>query len=199
VPAGLFGPAGRRRLGLASVPEERLGHSAVPDMTLAENVLLTDSPARPLTRSGFIDRGRAARFAEEIVARFDVRTAGVDHAARSLSGGNLQKFVVGREIVKQPAVLVVSQPTWGVDAGAAAAIHVALLGLAEAGAAVLVISQDLDELLAIADRIAVIAGGRLAPAHPIDGLTAEALGLEMGGSTVSDSAAEGEGEAAAHA
>ena len=110
-----------------------------------------------------------------------VRTPGADHAARSLSGGNLQKFIAGREILQAPSVLIAAQPTWGVDAGAAATIHSLLLGLAEAGTAIVVISQDLDELMAIATRIAVIAGGRLTEAQPVETLTPEAIGLSMGG------------------
>ena len=128
-----------------------------------------------------MDIGKAAAFAQEVVAQFDVRTAGIGRAARSLSGGNLQKYVMGREILQTPSVLVVSQPTWGVDAGAAATIHKALLALAKAGAAVVVISQDLDELFAISSRIAVIAGGKLTPAEPVETLTVEAIGLSMGG------------------
>ena len=101
--------------------------------------------------------------------------------AGSLSGGNLQKFIVGREVMQKPGVLVVSQPTWGVDAGAAAAIHRALLALAAQGAAVLVISQDLDELLAIADRLAVINQGSLSAARPAAEVSVEEIGLMMGG------------------
>src|SRR5262249_28550080 len=128
--------------------------------------------------------------AREVIAGFDVRTPGPAAEARSLSGGNLQKFIVGREILQQPGVLVVAQPTWGVDAGAEAAIHQALLDLAAGGAAVVVISQDLDEIFALCDRIAVIAGGRLSPARPIDAVTIEEIGLLMGGS-VTGSTAEG--------
>ena len=116
-PVGHLGPAERRNLGMAFVPEERLGHAAVPDMSLVDNTLLAAASAPGLIARGLIDPAAAAKFAEEIVAAFDVRTAGVDHAARSLSGGNLQKFVVGREIMRTPSVLIVAQPTWGVDAG----------------------------------------------------------------------------------
>src|SRR3546814_5428405 len=117
-----------------------------------------------LVTSLFVRAGAAARFAGEIVKAFDVRTAGVGASAGSLSGGNLQKFIVGREILQKPKVLVVSQPTWGVDAGAAATIHQALADLAAEGVAVVVVSQDLDELLAITDRLAVINGGVLSGA-----------------------------------
>jgi simple sugar transport system ATP-binding protein len=98
-----------------------------------------------------------------------------------LSGGNLQKFIVGREILQQPGVLAVAQPTWGVDAAASAAIQQALLDLAAAGAAVVVISQDLDEIFSLCDRVAVIAGGRLSPARPVGEVTVEEIGLLMGG------------------
>ncbi len=178
---GRLGPAERRQLGLAFVPEERLGHAAVPELSLTDNTLLTATTSKQLCRRGFIDAAAARQFARDIVTTFDVRTAGVDHAAQSLSGGNLQKFVIGREIMQSPAVLIVAQPTWGVDAGATAAIHRALLDLAAQGAAVLVISQDLDELFAISHRIAVIARGRLSPATPIEAVTIESIGRAMGG------------------
>src|ERR1700743_1428252 len=114
----------------------------------------------------------------------DVRKAKRAPGAASLSGGNLQKFVVGREILRNPAVLVVCQPTWGVDAGAAAVIRQALLHLAAAGAAVLVTSQDLDELAEITDRIAVMFHGHLSEALPTAEATREKLGLLMGGSSL---------------
>ena len=184
VDVGHTGARGRRRRGMCFVPEERLGHAAVPDMTLWENAVLSAFERRRLGAGGFISTGASSRFARSVVAAFDVRTAGVEHAARSLSGGNLQKYVVGREVLQAPDVLIASQPTWGVDANAAAAIHQALLRLAHDGAAVVVVSQDLDELMAISTRIAVIAGGRLSPARPVGEVTVEGLGLEMGGRAV---------------
>src|SRR5215213_4822462 len=125
--------------------------------------------------------GNARAFAARIVKEFDVRTPGVDALAHSLSGGNLQKFVVGREVLQNPCVLVVSQPTWGVDAGAAAAIHEALITLAANGAAVLVISQDLDELLMLTDRLAVINVGVLSEPLATGTASVEEIGLLMGG------------------
>jgi simple sugar transport system ATP-binding protein len=116
-----------------------------------------------------------------VIKGFDVRTTGPAAEARSLSGGNLQKFIVGREVKQSPKVLVVSQPTWGVDAGAATAIHQALIDLADNGAAVIVISQDLDEIFSLADRIAVIAEGKLSKAIPIGEASIEQIGLLMGG------------------
>ena len=183
-PVGFLGPDARRSFGMCFVPEERLGHAAAPDMSLTENTLLSAAGRMGLVRRGLIDLGAARTFAERIVERFNVRTAGVGHAARSLSGGNLQKFIIGREILQKPSVLVAAQPTWGVDAGAAALIQQLLIELADEGAALLVISQDLDELFQIAGRIAVISGGRLSKARPVAELSVETIGREMGsGST----------------
>ncbi|WP_444452400.1 ABC transporter ATP-binding protein [Rhodobacter capsulatus] len=176
-----LGPNDRRRLGLLAAPEERLGHAAVPNLSLTENAILTGTVRRPLTRNGFLNMGAARRFAEEIIKGFDVRTPGPHVAARALSGGNLQKFVIGREVLQSPEVLVVNQPTWGVDAAAAAAIRQSLLDLAAKGAAVIVISQDLDELMEIADRFCALNEGRLSAPRPTEGLTMEEIGLMLGG------------------
>ena len=180
-PVGTRGPSARRALGMCFVPEERLGHGAVPDMSLWENAVLTAKARMQLASFGFVSAPRAKSFAGKVVSDFGVRTRGVEHAATSLSGGNLQKFVMGREMLQAPAVLIAAQPTWGVDAGAAATIHKFLLSLAEAGTAILIVSQDLDELFAISTRIAVMAGGRLTPARPVDQLTTQQIGLDMGG------------------
>ncbi len=178
---GVLPPTARRRLGLCSAPEERLGHAAAPEMSLWENVLLSARASQKMERGGFLDLAAARAFANRIVAAFDVRTAGVEHHARTLSGGNLQKFIIGREILQAPAALVIAQPTWGVDAAAAAAIHRALQALAANGAAVLLISQDLDELMAVATTFAVISGGRLSEPRPTASVTVEEIGLLMGG------------------
>jgi simple sugar transport system ATP-binding protein len=150
-------------------------------MSLTENAVLTGRTRRELDRSGFVGWGRARAFAEEIIERFDVRTPGPGVAARALSGGNLQKYVIGREILQAPDVLVVNQPTWGVDASAAAAIRQALLDLAQDGSAVVVISQDLDELREISDRFCALNEGRLSASRPARGLTMEEIGLMLGG------------------
>jgi len=178
---GHLGPNGRRKLGLVAAPEERLGHAAAPDMSLTGNALLSGSERKGLVRRGFIDWRGTEAFAREIIARFDVRTPGPHVLARALSGGNLQKFVIGREIELSPDVIIVNQPTWGVDAAAAATIRQALLDLAGQGAGVLVISQDLDELLEVADSFAALNEGRLTPVRPARGLTVEEIGLMMGG------------------
>ena len=178
---GADGPQTRRIAGLLAAPEERLGHAAAPDMSLTENAMLTGAQREGLQSRGFLNWGAAKGFAERIIESFDVRTPGPENAARSLSGGNLQKFVIGREVLQRPEVLVVNQPTWGVDASAAAAIRQALLDLATAGAAVIVISQDLDELMEISDRFAALNEGRLSEPQPTEGLTVEQIGLMMGG------------------
>ncbi|WP_293799151.1 ABC transporter ATP-binding protein [uncultured Bosea sp.] len=178
---GLEGAGPRRALGLSCVPEERNGHAAVPDFSLADNGVLTARHRLPLAPHGFISRASVKRFADGVIKLFDVRTTGNAALARSLSGGNLQKFIMGREIGQQPAVLVVSQPTWGVDAGAAAAIRQELVDLAAKGSAVVVISQDLDELLELADRLCVINEGRLSAPRPVASLGIDEIGLMMGG------------------
>ena len=180
-PIGQDSAGARRALGLACVPEERNGHAAVPDFSLADNGLLTARHRVPLARHGWINLGSVRRFADGVIKLFDVRTTGNGALARSLSGGNLQKFIMGREIGQQPAVLVVSQPTWGVDAGAAAAIRQELVDLAAKGSAVVVISQDLDELLELADRLSVINEGRLSEPRPVASLGIDEIGLMMGG------------------
>ena len=171
----------RRGLGLLAAPEERMGHAAAPDMTLTENALMTGVVRKTLARRGFIQWDKAQRFADAIIADFDVRTPGAGNTARSLSGGNLQKFVIGREILQDPDVFVVNQPTWGVDASAAAAIRQALLDLAANGAAVICISQDLDELMEISDRFCALNEGRLSSPRPAQGLSVEEIGLMLGG------------------
>ena len=180
-PVGHLGPARRRALGLLAAPEERLGHASAPDMSLTENALMTARARRRLARRGVIDWRRTRAYAEEVIAAYDVRTPGPEHAARSLSGGNLQRFLIGREILQEPGVLVVDQPTWGVDAAAAAAIRRALLELAGRGAAVLVISQDLDELMEIAGSFCALNAGRLSEPRPMAGLSLAEIGLMLGG------------------
>ena len=167
-------PRARRAAGLHFVPEERLGRGAVPTLSLASNTLLTRTEA--IGRSGWIRTGEVATLTLEIIRRFNVKAGGPGAPAKSLSGGNLQKFIVGREIDAQPKLLIVSQPTWGVDVGAAAQIRGELLGLREQGCAVLVVSEELDELFEICDRLVVIAQGRVSPSVP----TAQASTLMIG-------------------
>lgn len=183
---GQSGISARRRLGAAFVPEERHGHGAVTTMSLSENLVLSrnNSDRKAFLAGGPISIIRSATVltaTKRICAAMDVRKSGEDPAAGSLSGGNLQKFIVGRELDRQPAVMVVNQPTWGVDAGAASRIRQALVDLAKAGSAVLVISQDLDEIFEVATHIAVIHDGRLSKVYPASALDREKIGLLMGG------------------
>ncbi len=135
--AGRLNVTERRRMGAAFVPEERLGHGTAPRMKLSENALLTGHAASGMVKRGFINKLATLAHVDRTTKVFDVRKAKRDPEAVSLSGGNLQKFIVGREILREPGVLVVSQPTWGVDAGAAATIRQALIDLAGRGTAVL--------------------------------------------------------------
>ena len=182
--AGHLSITQRRKLGAAFVPEERLGHGTAPRMKLSENALLTGHAASGMVQHGFVNTAATLSTVDRTTETFDVRKAKRDPEAASLSGGNLQKFIVGREILRNPAVLIVSQPTWGVDAGAAAVIRQALLDLAANGAAVLVTSQDLDELAEITDRIAVMFHGHLSKPMATTDATREKLGLLMGGSSL---------------
>jgi ABC-type uncharacterized transport system ATPase subunit len=179
VAAGHYGPAQRRALGLHFVPEERLGRGAVPTLGLAHNLLLTRRDA--VGGSGWINVKALQRQAESIIQRFNVKAGGPNAAARSLSGGNLQKFIVGREIDANPKLLIVSQPTWGVDVGAAAQIRGEILALRDAGCAVLVVSEELEELFEICDRLHVIAKGRLSPSVDRARATVTQIGEWMSG------------------
>ncbi len=178
--AGRLGAAQRRALGIGFVPEERLGRGTVGRLSLAENALLT-AHRRGMVHAGLIDFRAARRFAADCIARFGVKARGPQTQARALSGGNLQKFIVGRELMQRPGLLIVSQPTWGVDVGAAAFIRRSLIELRDAGAALLVVSEELDELFELCDRIAVIAAGRLSPAIPVGETSIEEIGLWMAG------------------
>ena len=179
-PAGALDADARRALGLCFVPEERLGRGAVPQMSLSENGLLT-AHRHGFIRSGLIRYARVRQFADRCIAEYGVKCGGPEAEARSLSGGNLQKFIVGREIMQQPKVLVIAQPTWGVDVGAAAFIRQRIIDLRNEGVAVLVLSEELDELFEICDRIAVIAQGRLSPGKAVRDTSVEEIGLWMSG------------------
>ena len=169
----------RRQVGLHFVPEERLGRGAVPSLSLAQNMLLTRSEA--IAPSGWIDMRALQAQAQKVIDQFNVKANGTEAAAQSLSGGNLQKFIVGREIDANPKVLLVSQPTWGVDVGAAAQIRGELLALRDAGCAVLVVSEELDELFEICDRMYVMANGKLSPSIDRKNASVAQIGEWMSG------------------
>ena len=194
IPVGTSGPNQRRSVGMAFVPEERLGHGAVPQMSLWENAFLSGATRMNLMNNGFLRIKESEDYASIIVDEFRVKTPSIANVASSLSGGNLQKFIIGREILQKPGIIIALQPTWGVDAGSAAAIRQSLIDLAANGAAVLVISQDLEELFEIADRLSVICEGRLSPARITEEMSVNEIGLLMGGISSDPTI-----EAAAHA
>jgi simple sugar transport system ATP-binding protein len=177
---GTLNAAQRRALGLGFVPEERLGRGAVPPMSLSNNALLTGA-RRGMVARGLVQRTATRTFSQSVIAQFDVRCGGTQAAASSLSGGNLQKYIVGRETLLSPKVLIVAQPTWGVDVGASMLIRQALIDLRDRGIAVLVISEELDELFMISDRIAVLSEGRLSPTRHLSETNIEEIGLWMSG------------------
>jgi len=180
VPVGHLAAGQRRDAGLAFVPEERLGRGAVPAMSLADNALLT-AHRHGLRQYGLMRFAAAREFAEQVIKGFDVRCGGAQAAAKSLSGGNLQKYIVGREIVQKPRVMIVAQPTWGVDVGAAAFLRQTLIDLSRSGVAILVVSEELEELFEMCDAIAVLAGGRLSPVVPTAQTNMEKIGMQMAG------------------
>ncbi len=185
-PVGRLGINERRLSGASFVPEERHGHAAVKTLSLSENLVLSRhrSDKDSFLSGGMakiINRDALQQATRRICDDMDVRKSGEDPEAGSLSGGNLQKFIVGRELERQPDVFVVNQPTWGVDAGAASRIRQSLVDLAKAGSAVVVISQDLDEIFEVASSIAVISDGALSASYPASEMTREKIGLLMGG------------------
>ncbi len=177
---GHLGPSGRRIHGLGYSPEERLGRGAVAELTVSENALLTGY-CKGLVKNGFMIFAKIREFAVSICRAFNVVCAGTDAEAKSLSGGNLQKFIIGREILLGPKLLIAAHPTSGLDVGAAVAIRQALIDLKNAGAAILLASEDLDELFELCDKIAVISNGRLSPAKPTAETDIEEVGLLMSG------------------
>lgn len=184
-PVGHLNIQKRRKLGAMFISEERLGHAAVPEFSLSENVILTrHGLEKDLNKGPFVSRRSARKVKDKIVEQFDVRKGSDDPVAQSLSGGNLQKFVLGREVMGDAEIIVVNQPTWGVDAGSAAHIRQTLVDLAAKGAAILVISQDLDELFEVADAIATLSEGRLSPFVPTRSTDRHKIGLQMTSGTV---------------
>lgn len=183
---GHLGVNKRRQLGAAFVPEERLGHGAAPNASLSQNMILTRHESDKVAFKrfgplGVIWQEMVTKATKRVCKAMDVRKAGENPIAGSLSGGNLQKFIMGRELDRQPSVFIVNQPTWGVDAGAAQRIRQNMIDIAKAGSAVIVISQDLDEILETSDRVVVMNEGTLLEAGPTQSITREKIGLLMGG------------------
>ena len=180
-------PTQRRNLGFSFVPEERLGRGAVPPMSLNRNALLTAFSQGILNR-GFIRKKKLSNFTDRCIADFDVRCGGNNAIASSLSGGNLQKYIIGRELMLKPNLLFVAQPTWGVDIGAATAIRQRLLDLRDQGIGVLIISEEIEELFEVTDRLYVINGGKLSPSLVTADVTPNDVGEYMIATHSTDSA-----------
>lgn len=168
-------------LRIGRVPEDRLAVGMISSLSLAESMALPWITRAPFSRHGVIDRGAIRRFAESQIKDFDIRTSGPDARTGTLSGGNLQKALLARELAMDPILLVAAQPTRGIDIGASEFVHAQLLDLRARGGAVLLISEDLEELFALSDRIAVMYGGRLMADLPITEATVERVGLLMAG------------------
>lgn len=178
---GQLNPKARRALGICYVPEDRQATAALGSLSLAENALLTAADRASLAESGMLKRSRMRAFAKQCIDKFRVKAQGPDALAQSLSGGNLQKFIVGREMLQNPRVLICAQPTWGVDVGAAAFIRQQLIDLSRRGCAVIVLSEELDELFEVSDEICVIAAGELSPVREVSQTSVEEIGTWMSG------------------
>ena len=186
------------RAGVARVPEDRHALGVVGELPVWENAMLERYATPAFSRAGVVKRAAAQAHARRLIERFDVRGtegAGLETTTRALSGGNMQKLILGRALMgdpgsaQAPALIVADQPTWGLDIGAVAYVHQQLLDACAAGAAVLLISEDLDEIFAIADRVAVIHDGRLSAARPAADWTLAEIGLAMAGSNAGSGAA----------
>jgi len=182
-------PSVLNKLGMSYIPEERMVDGVIKDFTVAENLILQTHGDAPIARNIFLNRGAIARQCGELIKNFNIRTPNQETPIKSLSGGNIQKLVLARELGRAPQVLIAAQPTRGVDIGATEYIHQRLLDQRTKGTATLLISEDLDEILALADRIAVIYEGQIVGVVDREDADIEHLGLMMAGI---------EGEAAAH-
>ncbi len=167
--------------GLAYIPEERMRDGMIGEFTVAENLVLREHHRPPFSRHTFLDLSAIAAHADGLIRRFQIKTPSRETPARSLSGGNIQKMILAREIAREPDVLIAAQPTRGLDIGATEYVHRQLLAQRGRGTAILLISEDLDEILALADRIAVIYEGRIMGIVPREEATPESLGLLMAG------------------
>jgi simple sugar transport system ATP-binding protein len=166
---------------MAYIPEERMRDGMIQDFSVAENTILRDHDKPPFSRRGYLFLRTIAEYADRLIQNFQIKTPSRDTPAKSLSGGNIQKVVLARELSRQPQVLIAAQPTRGVDIGATEYVHAQLLEQREKGMAILLISEDLDEVMALSDRIAVIFEGQIMGI--VDGAetTPEQLGLLMAG------------------
>ena len=176
-----FAPADLTQRMLSYIPEERMRDGMIKNFTIAENMILREHHKQPYSRSGFLNLRGISGHADELIAKFHVKTPSRDTLAKNLSGGNIQKVVLARELSRNPRVIVAAQPTRGLDIGATEYVREQLLEQRRKGAAIMLISEDLDEILALSDRIAVIYEGQIMDIVPRDSATPEKLGLLMAG------------------
>ncbi|HEY58218.1 MAG TPA: ABC transporter ATP-binding protein [Anaerolineae bacterium] len=174
-------PGARTERGLSYIPEERMRDGVIQDFTVAENLILRDHARPPFARRGFLDLRAIAQHGERLIHDFRIKTPSLRTLVKSLSGGNIQKIVLARELARQPRVIVAAQPTRGLDIGATEYVREQLLEQRRQGVAVLLISEDLDEILALSDRIAVMYEGRVMDVLPNENVSPERLGLLMAG------------------
>ena len=161
--------------------EQRLGHSAVPEMSLSENILLSMTHKNNFKKFDFINFDRINSYANDVIKNFNVDAPSFNVKAGKLSGGNLQKFIIGREIMSNPELLILSQPTWGIDAGSEAFIKKSLIELSQKGVSIIIISHDLDELLEVCHNISVLYEGSLSKSLNVENIDITKLGKYMGG------------------
>ncbi len=167
--------------GLSYIPEERMHDGTIKDFTVAENLILQDHVWAPYSKGIFLDFKHIARHAQEMIQRFNVKTPSRETPVKNLSGGNIQKLILARELARKPRVLIAAQPTRGVDIGATEYIHNQLLQQRAEGLATLLISEDLDEVRALSDRVAVMFGGEIMGIVDNKETTVEEIGLMMAG------------------
>jgi simple sugar transport system ATP-binding protein len=174
-------PQAAIRAGIGRIPEDRHHEGVVGSLSIAENLVIETLDDVRIQRWGFLRRKGMRELARDAIKAFDIRCPGPDAPVRLLSGGNMQKVILARELGREPGLVIANQPTRGLDVGATAEVHRRLLEARARGAGVILVSEDLDELLALSDRVAVITEGRLSPAEPVESLTLERLGLLMAG------------------
>ena len=180
--------------GVGRIPEDRLAEGVIGEMTVWENLASEDLRRPPIARHRFLlDKAAARKRAAELIAAYDVRCQGPDAETGLLSGGNIQKLILARALSRAPKLILANQPVRGLDEGAIAYVHERLLAARRGGAGVLLISEDLDELLALADRVAVIYRGRLGETRDVGAVTVRDLGLRMAGHDPGGDPGEGEG------
>jgi simple sugar transport system ATP-binding protein len=166
---------------LSYIPEERMRDGMIKEFTVAENMVLREHQKAPYSRYGFLNLGEISRHADALISQFRVKTPSRETRAKNLSGGNIQKIVLAREIFRTPRVIIAAQPTRGLDIGATEYVRDQLLEQRRKGVAVMLISEDLDEILALSDRIAVLYEGQVMDVVPREKATPEKLGLLMAG------------------